>query len=301
MTLGKKIYIGIYFLALILAISIGATTHAAVNQAECSPTIKSSACKPVGISAKCSPLFTNVTPTKINTAVSKTFSFTATRNVDPQSISVDIDGVKVPVSVTPASDDSFNVVADLSSVAENQQFLTAFASSTQPTQCTYRENVYIINKGIFTEEEVSMAPPNLPNVTPVIHNDNKDEIELINTEKDPLLELLQNPSNTQCFPDTIGHKDEKSICSLKNNDVVDGYPNGNFKPEQSITRVEALKITAEAFNVPKEYKKSSPFTDIPTDVWFSQYFLETPKELLKDFEAGNKFLPQKNCFSRRSQ
>jgi uncharacterized secreted protein with C-terminal beta-propeller domain len=50
-----------------------------------------------------------------------------------------------------------------------------------------------------------------------------------------------------CFPDVRGEWFAKYICTAKEEDVVAGYPDGYFRPEQEINFVEATKILANVF------------------------------------------------------
>src|SRR3989338_730490 len=50
----------------------------------------------------------------------------------------------------------------------------------------------------------------------------------------------------QCFPDVASTEWYATyICQAKKDGVVNGYPDGKFKPDQPITEVEALKILGE--------------------------------------------------------
>lgn len=70
----------------------------------------------------------------------------------------------------------------------------------------------------------------------------------------------------------------KYICFAKVYNIVDGYPDGSFKPAQSINIVEALKITLETY-----------FDTIPSasGEWYQKYwdFAEEQNYLLNDWES----------------
>ncbi len=64
---------------------------------------------------------------------------------------------------------------------------------------------------------------------------------------------------------------------------ISGYGDGTFRPEQTINKVEALKITAKAQNWPLTFDTTEkPFTDTPLDAWYIHYvaFAKT-NDLLK--------------------
>ena len=64
----------------------------------------------------------------------------------------------------------------------------------------------------------------------------------------------------------------QAIEFLKNNDVVGGYPDGTFKPEQTLNRAELLKILIEATVEDKidESKYKNCFPDVKEE-WFAKY------------------------------
>jgi uncharacterized secreted protein with C-terminal beta-propeller domain len=50
-----------------------------------------------------------------------------------------------------------------------------------------------------------------------------------------------------CFPDVQNQWFAPYVCTAKSEDIIGGYPDGTFKPEQEINFVEAAKIVALAF------------------------------------------------------
>ena len=53
---------------------------------------------------------------------------------------------------------------------------------------------------------------------------------------------------------------------------INGYPDGTFKPEQTINKVEALKILAKAQNwLINPIINEAPYSDTPTDAWYTPY------------------------------
>lgn len=66
-----------------------------------------------------------------------------------------------------------------------------------------------------------------------------------------------------CFPDVKTEWYAPYVCTAKKLGIIDGYPDGSFKPDQSITSAEALKITLEATfdNIP----------EVDSDYWWQKY------------------------------
>ncbi len=60
---------------------------------------------------------------------------------------------------------------------------------------------------------------------------------------------------------------------LKAKGIMQGYPDGTFKPKQAVTRAEAVKILVATRVSPEEiqtFTKRS-FTDVPADAWYRPY------------------------------
>lgn len=57
-----------------------------------------------------------------------------------------------------------------------------------------------------------------------------------------------------------------------NNELVQGYPDGKFHPENTINKAESLKIALlhEGGFIPEE-ATAPPYSDVPTDAWFAPY------------------------------
>lgn len=54
-------------------------------------------------------------------------------------------------------------------------------------------------------------------------------------------------AGADCFPDVRDEWFAPYVCAAKGEDIVDGYPDGTFKPEKTISFVEAAKILALAY------------------------------------------------------
>lgn len=94
----------------------------------------------------------------------------------------------------------------------------------------------------------------------------------------------KNP-NTNCFPD-VGYQEwySKYICTAKNLKIIRGYNDGNFKPNQTINKAEALKVLGEF------YKWDT--TDKQNQAWYSKYIdFGKNKNLLEKIDS---FDPSEN-------
>jgi len=75
------------------------------------------------------------------------------------------------------------------------------------------------------------------------------------------------------------HPNYAAINYLRDQGIVQGYPDGNYKPDQTVNRVEALKIIllGSEIEVP-EAQDTAGFNDVDINAWFSKYVVKA-KEL----------------------
>ena len=84
-------------------------------------------------------------------------------------------------------------------------------------------------------------------------------------------------SNVDCFPDVLkGVWFEAFVCDAEANRFVQGYSDGTFRPQNNVTRAEAIKLTMlildievpELTSINREVLK---FVDISTAAWYTKY------------------------------
>jgi len=76
------------------------------------------------------------------------------------------------------------------------------------------------------------------------------------------------------YPDVTDDADcAEAVNVLSAVGVIEGYNDGTFKPEKTITRAEAIKIVVAALGLPVTEGNSYPtqFTDVPATAWYSGY------------------------------
>ena len=71
------------------------------------------------------------------------------------------------------------------------------------------------------------------------------------------------------FNDLANHWAEQEIIDLAKKNIINGYANGDFKPENKITRSEFVKIVTSAFNV-ENNNLEIPFKDVKGH-WAEEY------------------------------
>jgi hypothetical protein len=66
-----------------------------------------------------------------------------------------------------------------------------------------------------------------------------------------------------------GHPNYTAIHYLYDQDVINGYSDGTFKPETTVNRVEALKMLMLAFNAGTGPSQSLTFSDTDNNAWYA--------------------------------
>jgi len=82
-----------------------------------------------------------------------------------------------------------------------------------------------------------------------------------------------------------------AINFLKNNDIVRGYPDGTFKPNNNVTRVEALKFIYEGLNKDVKPRAFLQFADTDSKAWYARYIAAAQKDGVIKGYANNLFKP----------
>lgn len=72
------------------------------------------------------------------------------------------------------------------------------------------------------------------------------------------------------FSDTKGHYGESYIFSMANKGVINGYADGTFLPDASVTRAEFSKMIAKLFTINAEGSDVS-YDDVKSDDWYNEY------------------------------
>ena len=100
-------------------------------------------------------------------------------------------------------------------------------------------------------------------------------------------------SQTNSYTDVAPEKwCNNAISTLSNMGIIDGYLDGTFRPDGSITRAEFSKMAVNFFDYTvKEYQ--GYFPDVPEDAWYARY-VEAAREmkLIEGYIDGS-FQPNK--------
>ena len=73
------------------------------------------------------------------------------------------------------------------------------------------------------------------------------------------------------FPDVAGTKYEDAVTSLNKNGVINGFPDGTFRPQSYVTRAELCKLLVEALDLKQYGNPISSFPDVNYSDWYYEY------------------------------
>ncbi len=101
-------------------------------------------------------------------------------------------------------------------------------------------------------------------------------------------EVKSQSLRPEIFTDVPGsHLYADAIKFLKENNVVSGYEEGTFKPDNPLNRAESLKIILNANNIPIKKAKTT-FPDVSNSDWFEQYVgTAVSKGIVSGYGDGN--------------
>ena len=87
---------------------------------------------------------------------------------------------------------------------------------------------------------------------------------------DPVVTNPINPAPVvAAYSDLVGHFSETAVNELSQKKVLSGYPDGTFKPSNSVTRAEFAKVVALAFGY--EPGVTGAFNDVKANDWFAGF------------------------------
>lgn len=74
--------------------------------------------------------------------------------------------------------------------------------------------------------------------------------------------------------------------------IIEGYPDGSFRPDAPINRAEALAMLIRSARLPKVTDPIPvSFTDVPPGTWFTEIVMEAENQLIIEGYADNTFRP----------
>lgn len=110
-------------------------------------------------------------------------------------------------------------------------------------------------------------------------------------EDDPMVEEL---SLENCFSDVMNQWFARYVCYAFQKGWVQGYEDGLFHPERTVSRAEALKMLFAASETPVPARVSGgaiKYSDVFASAWYAPYVVRAQELGLLEEEEGGEFLP----------
>lgn len=101
--------------------------------------------------------------------------------------------------------------------------------------------------------------------------------------------LLAFPASA-ALDDIRGNWAETAIRDLKNTGIINGYPDGTFRPDRSLTRAEFAKLVVKAFDLPTSQAVSFPDA---RNHWAKEYISAVGTDYMTGYADG-AFRPERN-------
>jgi murein DD-endopeptidase MepM/ murein hydrolase activator NlpD len=139
----------------------------------------------------------------------------------------------------------------------------------------------------------SVLPTNTEPATTLIETQAAANPEADRSEADNTQTLSQTQAvQPSIFKDVAADSSYyNAVLFLKDNKVLSGYPDGSFKPDAIVSRVEALKFILNANNENLKVGVKLPFKDTSSVEWYSDYVATAfEKSIVKGY-PDNTFKP----------
>lgn len=97
----------------------------------------------------------------------------------------------------------------------------------------------------------------------------------------------------QAFTDvTDSFRYAPAIDYLSDHGIINGYPDDTYRPANSVTRVEFLKLVMEASDIETNSFGISGFSDVDENAWYAPYIRKAKEEGWVEGYEGNVFKPE---------
>lgn len=102
------------------------------------------------------------------------------------------------------------------------------------------------------------------------------------------------------FPDIVGNTYQKEIEKAVKMGIVEGFPDGTFRPNETVTREQAAVMIVNAINevtpidLNNKPRQFNPFSDLPADRWSAKhiYWLQSNLFPANAAQLTNNFRPE---------
>ncbi|WP_054025999.1 S-layer homology domain-containing protein [Bacillus sp. FJAT-28004] len=95
------------------------------------------------------------------------------------------------------------------------------------------------------------------------------------------------PTEKPSFTDTKLHWAKEAIAKLAEQQIITGYPDGTFKPNNHMNRAEYAAVVYRLMGLKTSTGNSPSFTDVGSDKWYTKYVTElSDAGIINGFEDG---------------
>lgn len=95
------------------------------------------------------------------------------------------------------------------------------------------------------------------------------------------------------FPDTVGHWSESFVEALAALDIIRGFPDGSFRPDDPVTRAQFAAMIRKAFQL-DAVRSSTQFEDVPASYWGYDAIDRAYQIGFLEGYPNNVFIPEQN-------
>lgn len=95
------------------------------------------------------------------------------------------------------------------------------------------------------------------------------------------------------FPDMVSswYRYREGVSYLKEKGTIEGYPDGNFRPQTTVNRAEMLKLIFRARAETEPITAGGCFADVPADAWFAPYVCAAARRnIVRGYGSGSSAL-----------
>lgn len=82
----------------------------------------------------------------------------------------------------------------------------------------------------------------------------------------------------------LNHWCNKILVTLRSQNIIHGYPDHTFRPNQPVSQIEALKMILNAFHIERSLTTQDLYTDVHIDDWWAPYV---------EFAMNSQLLPRR--------
>lgn len=103
--------------------------------------------------------------------------------------------------------------------------------------------------------------------------------------------VVQAPVEGAVFTDMAGHWAKDNVAAMYEKGIINGFPDGTFRPGQNVTRAEFAKMIASVLGLDTNYK--ADFADVAQNSWYTGYVAAVVRAGIANGTGEGTFEPEK--------